>query len=84
MFRALTAKAACSTSSSASLDNLINQKLVEQAAKEKGIKVSDADIQKQIDQLKGGFKDQAQFDAGAQERRHDRRRAQDVRSASSS
>ena len=45
------------------LDNLINQKLVEQAAKQKGINVSDADIQKQIDQLKGGFKDQAQFEA---------------------
>ena len=34
------------------LDNLINQKLVEQAAKQKGINVSDSDIQKQIDQLK--------------------------------
>jgi foldase protein PrsA len=44
------------------LDNIINQKLIEQAAKDKGIKVSDADIQKQIDQLKAGFKDQAQFD----------------------
>lgn len=44
------------------LDNIINQKLVEQAAKDKGIKVTDADIQKQIDQLKGGFKDQKQFD----------------------
>jgi foldase protein PrsA len=45
------------------VDNLVNAKLVEQAAKEKGINVSDADIQKQVDQLKGGFKDQAQFDA---------------------
>jgi foldase protein PrsA len=44
------------------LDNIINQKLVEQAAKEKGIKISDADVQKQIDQLRAGFKDQAQFD----------------------
>ena len=44
------------------LDNIINQKLVEQAAKDKGIKVSDEDVQKQIDQLKAGFKDQAQFD----------------------
>ena len=60
------------------LDNLINQKLVEQAAKSKGITVSDADVQKQIDQLKAGFKDQAQFDAGAQECGHDRRRAQDA------
>jgi len=45
------------------LDNLVNQKLVEQAAKDKGIKVSDADIKKQIDQLKGGFKDTAQFES---------------------
>ena len=45
------------------VDNLINAKLVEQAAKEKGITVSDADIQKQVDQLKGGFKDQTQFEA---------------------
>jgi foldase protein PrsA len=45
------------------LDNLINQKLIDQAAKEKGINISDADIQKQIDQLKSGFKDQAQFEA---------------------
>ena len=45
------------------LDNLINQKLIEQAAKDKGITVADADVQKQIDQLKGGFKDQAQFEA---------------------
>jgi len=45
------------------LDNLINQKLIDQAAKDKGISVSDSDIQKQIDQLKSGFKDQAQFEA---------------------
>ena len=45
------------------LDTLINQKLIEQAAKQKGINVSDADIQKQIDQLRGGFKDQTQFEA---------------------
>ena len=45
------------------LDNLINQALITQAAKEKGISVTDADVQKQIDQLKSGFKDQAQFDA---------------------
>jgi foldase protein PrsA len=44
------------------LDNLVNQKLIEQAAKDKGIKISDADVQKQIDQLRAGFKDQAQFD----------------------
>ncbi len=45
------------------LDNLVNQKLIEQAAKQKGVAVSDADIQKQVDQLKSGFKDQAQFEA---------------------
>jgi foldase protein PrsA len=45
------------------LDNLINQALIEQAAKQKNITVSDADVQKQIDQLKGGFKDTTQFEA---------------------
>ena len=45
------------------LDNLINQKLIDQAAKSKGINISDADIQKQIDQLKSGFKDETQFEA---------------------
>ena len=44
------------------LENLINQALIEQAAKSKGIDVSDADIQKQIDQLKSGFKDASAFD----------------------
>lgn len=45
------------------MENLINQALIEQAAQQKGINVSDADIQKQIDQLKSGFKDSTQFDA---------------------
>ena len=45
------------------LENLINQDLIEQAAKAKGINVSDADVQKQIDQLKSGFKDSSQFDS---------------------
>lgn len=45
------------------VDNLVNAKLVEQAAKQKGITVSDAEIQKQIDQLKSGFADQSQFEA---------------------
>jgi foldase protein PrsA len=45
------------------VENLINQALIEQAAKDKNINVADADIQKQIDQLKSGFKDTAQFDA---------------------
>lgn len=44
------------------LDNLINQKLVEQAAEKRGIKVSDDEVDKQIAQLKDGFKDQAQFE----------------------
>jgi foldase protein PrsA len=43
------------------LDNLINQKLIEQAAKDKGLKVSDADVTKQVEQLKSGFKDDKQF-----------------------
>ena len=45
------------------VDNLVNTKLVEQAAKDKGITVSDADIQKQVDTLRANFKDQAQFEA---------------------
>lgn len=45
------------------LDNLINQKLVTQAAEEKGIKVTDADLKKQVDQLKTGFTDTKQFEA---------------------
>ena len=45
------------------LENLINQDLIAQAAKQKGITVSDDDVQKQIDQLKAGFKDEAQFEA---------------------
>lgn len=43
------------------LDNLINQKLVEQAAKDKGIEIAEADIDKQIEQLKSGFQDDEQF-----------------------
>jgi len=45
------------------LDNLINQKLLEQAAKDKGIDVDDTAVKAQIDQLKSGFKDDAQFAA---------------------
>ena len=37
------------------LDNLIDQKLVLQAADERGIEVTDEDVQTQIDQLKQGF-----------------------------
>jgi foldase protein PrsA len=45
------------------LDNLINQKLIEQAAADQKIEVTDADVKKQVDQLKSGFKDDAQFQA---------------------
>ncbi len=43
------------------LDNMINQKLVEQAAEDKGIKIAEGDIDKQIQQLKSGFQDEEQF-----------------------
>lgn len=45
------------------LDNLINQKLIEQAAKDKRIEVSDEEIDKQLKALRGGFKDDEQFQA---------------------
>lgn len=45
------------------VDNLVNAKLIEQAAKEKGITVSDADVKKQIDTLRTNFKDETQFEA---------------------
>ncbi len=44
------------------LDNLVNQLLVKQAAEEKGLKVSDAEVEKQIKQLKAGFKDDKGFE----------------------
>ena len=44
------------------LDNLVNAKLIEQAAKDKDIKISDAEVKKQIDQLKAGYKDDTQFE----------------------
>lgn len=43
------------------LDNMINLVLVEQGAKDKGVKVNDSDVQSQVKQLKEGFKDEAQF-----------------------
>ncbi|MDZ4168608.1 MAG: SurA N-terminal domain-containing protein [Coriobacteriia bacterium] len=43
------------------LDNLINQKLIEQAAKDKKISISEDEIAKQIEQLKSGFQDDKQF-----------------------
>jgi foldase protein PrsA len=45
------------------LDELINRVLIEQAAKDRGIKVTDEDVQNQIDTIKKGFKDQAAFEA---------------------
>lgn len=45
------------------LDELINRALIAQAAKDRGINITDADVQKQIDQIKKGFKDQAAFEA---------------------
>jgi foldase protein PrsA len=47
-------------------DDLVNQALIEQAAQQKGIDISDDDIQKQVDQLRGNFKDQSQFDKALQ------------------
>lgn len=43
------------------LDNLINQKLLEQAATERKLEVTDADVDKQVKQLRAGFKDDSQF-----------------------
>lgn len=44
------------------LDNLINQKLVEQAAKDRDLGVTDKDVEQQISQLKEGFADQKQYE----------------------
>lgn len=43
------------------LDGLIVNELLFQAAKDKGIKISDKDVQKQVDSVKTGYKDEAQF-----------------------
>lgn len=45
------------------LDNLINQKLLERAAKDQGVEVTDEEIDKQIADLKKGFADEKQFEA---------------------
>jgi len=45
------------------LDELINRELIAQASSDRGIKITDSDVQKQIDTIKKGFKDQAAFDA---------------------
>jgi foldase protein PrsA len=44
------------------LESLINQSLIEQAAKERGVVISDAEVQKQIDSLKSGFAKPALFE----------------------
>lgn len=43
------------------LDNMINDALIRQAAEDKGIDISDADVQKKIDELKTGFQTDDQF-----------------------
>jgi foldase protein PrsA len=43
------------------LSQLIDQKLIAQAAKGRGVSVSDTEVKGQIDTLKAGFKDDAQF-----------------------
>jgi len=45
------------------LDNMINNVLIRQAAKDAGVEVTDADVKKKIDELKAGFSTQEQFDA---------------------
>lgn len=44
------------------LDNMINNLLIKQAAEDEGIKVTDDDVKKKIDELKAGFSTQEQFD----------------------
>lgn len=44
------------------LDSLVDAALIDQYAGKKGIKVSDSDIDKQITQLRQGFKDKKAFD----------------------
>ncbi len=44
------------------LDNMINNVLIRQAAKDAGVEVTDADVKKKIDELKAGFSSQEQFD----------------------
>ena len=52
---------------SSMLDELINKQLAEQKAKTEGIKVSDAELNQQIDNLKQQYSNQAQFDAAIQQ-----------------
>lgn len=48
------------------LDSLVDAALIEQYAEKEGIKVSDSDIDKQITQLRQGFKDKKAFDDALQ------------------
>ena len=43
------------------LDNMINQVLIKQAAKDKGITVTEKEIDEKIDELKAGFESEEQF-----------------------
>ncbi|MHB9003976.1 MAG: peptidylprolyl isomerase [Coriobacteriia bacterium] len=44
------------------LDNMINALLIKQAAGDEGIEVTDADVDKKIQELKGGFQTDEQFE----------------------
>ncbi len=57
------AKASATEFAKKLLDTLVDQVLVEQAAAKMGVSVSDADVQKQYDQIKSQFKDDAAFQA---------------------
>ncbi len=48
------------------LDNMINQILIEQAAKDQGIKVTDEDVNAHVEQLKSGFESQEKFEQALQ------------------
>lgn len=49
------------------LDNMINTLLIRQAAKEAGVEVTDADVDKKIEELRAGFQTQEQFDQTLQQ-----------------
>ncbi len=49
------------------LDSLINSALIRQAAKERGINVSDADVDAKFAELKSGFADDEQFNAALEQ-----------------
>ncbi len=45
------------------LGNLIDQVLVRQAAEKRGVKVTDADLDKKVEEIRKGFPDEKQFEA---------------------